>query len=369
MTLVETGTRALIGSSFGPPSEGEIAYARRLLHLLRPDMLVLWDKGFDGNDFLAQTYATGAKILGRLKSNRITPVLVRLDDGSYLSRLGTVTVRVIEAHITVTCADTTTFTGSYRLITTLTDPRRHPTRTLISLYHERWEHESAYFALRHTMMNSRVLRSHEPAGVEQEMWATLTLYQLLRTVMVDAVETCPGTDPDRAGFTVTLQAARDQLILAAPATGGLGRATRIGRRVLDALLPARRPRISTRKVKSTTVRYAERLNDGRPNRSTPVTGFSVEVQPPPEQSEYPDTTPDERTLPMASPERRSEKIIAFLRSEPERTWSAKELSRRLGDITVQSIYRQLSRLADRGLIIKTGPAAYTPTPLTTAEIR
>lgn len=58
-----------------------------------------------------------------------------------------------------------------------------------------------------------------------------------------------------------------------------------------------------------------------------------------------------------------EKIIAFLHSEPDRTWSAKELSRLLGDITVQSIYRQLSRLADRGLVIKVGPAAYTlPTP-------
>lgn len=41
MTLVETGTRALIGSVFGPSGEGEAAYARQLLHLLRPDMLVL----------------------------------------------------------------------------------------------------------------------------------------------------------------------------------------------------------------------------------------------------------------------------------------------------------------------------------------
>ncbi len=269
----------------------------------------------------------------------------------------------------MTCADTTTFTGSYRLITTLTDPRRHPARILIALYHERWEHESAYYALRHTMMNGRVLRSKDPAGVEQEMWATLTLYQLLRTVMVDAVETRPGTDPDRAGFTVALQTARDQLILAAPATGGLGRATEIGRCVLDALLPDRRPRVSTRKVKSTTVRYAERLNDGRPDHSTPITHLTTEVLPPPEHSQYPKTTTDERTLPRASPQRRSEKIIGFLRSEPDRAWTAKELSRRLGDITVQSIYRQLSRLADRGLIIKTSPGAYTlPTPLTPLEI-
>jgi len=34
MTLVETGTRALIGAVFGPPATGETDYARKLLHLL-----------------------------------------------------------------------------------------------------------------------------------------------------------------------------------------------------------------------------------------------------------------------------------------------------------------------------------------------
>lgn len=53
MTLVETGTRAMIGTLFGPTAEGETGHARWLLHLLTPDMLVLWNKGVDGNDFLA----------------------------------------------------------------------------------------------------------------------------------------------------------------------------------------------------------------------------------------------------------------------------------------------------------------------------
>lgn len=97
MTLVETGTRALIGAVFGPTAEGETGYASRLLHLLRPDMLVLWDKGFDGNDFLAAVAATRAQVLGRLRSNRRTPVLARLADGSYLSVIGTVRVRIVLA--------------------------------------------------------------------------------------------------------------------------------------------------------------------------------------------------------------------------------------------------------------------------------
>ena len=33
--------------------------------------------------------------------------------------------------------------------------------------------------------------------------------------MADAVETRPGTDPDRASFTIALEAARDQLTAAA----------------------------------------------------------------------------------------------------------------------------------------------------------
>jgi hypothetical protein len=56
-----------------------------------------------------------------------------------------------------------------------------------------------------------VLRSCDPVGVEQEMWALLVLYQLLRRAMVEAAESRPGTDPDRCGFTIALHPARDLL--------------------------------------------------------------------------------------------------------------------------------------------------------------
>jgi hypothetical protein len=75
----------------------------------------------------------------------------RLDDGSHLSRIGELTVRIITADLTVTCADGTRYTANYRLATTLLDPRRHPASALIGLYHQRWEHEIAYLALRHTL--------------------------------------------------------------------------------------------------------------------------------------------------------------------------------------------------------------------------
>jgi hypothetical protein len=370
MTLVETGTRAVIGAVFGPTSEGETAYARQLLHHLGPDMLVLWDKGFDSNKFLAAVADTGAKFLGRLRVNRCTPVLSRLGDGSYLSVVGTVAVRIIDAQITVTCADGTAFTGSYRLATTLTDARRYPAAALVSLYHQRWEHESAYYALRHTIMDGRVLRSCDRVGVEQEVWSLLTLYQLLRTVMVDAAESRPGTDPDRCGFTIALQTARDQVVQAAgvivDATGPVGE---IGRRVLAGLLPPRRSRVSTRKVKSPTSRYNERHADGRPDRSRAVTSLDISIlepsSPPPA---LPTTSRDDRHT--ATSQRRRHRILDLLHEDPARPWRPRDIAARFGDVTLDTMYRQLNRWAVDGLIHKIGPGLYTattwsPTPLKT----
>ncbi|MFJ8856432.1 transposase, partial [Streptomyces sp. NPDC102437] len=163
---------------FGPTREGETSYATRLLHHLGPGMLVLWDRGFDGNDFLAAVHTTGARVLGRIRQRRRPPVLQTLADSTYLSVIGGVPVRIIEARVSVTCTDGSHFDGSYRLATTLLDTHRHPADRLVHLYHERWEHESAYYALRHTILHGRVLRSHDPVGVEQEMWSLLTLYHL-----------------------------------------------------------------------------------------------------------------------------------------------------------------------------------------------
>lgn len=280
MTLVETGTRALLGAVFGPPAVGETDYARRLLPLLGRDMLVLADRGFDAADFLAELADTGAGYLVRLRGNRRLPVLARLDDGSFLSRLGQRIVRIITAEVTVTCADGTRHTAGYRLATTLYDPRRYPARALIGLYHERWEHELAYLALRHTLLEGRVLRSTDPAGLEQELWALLTVYQALRRAMVTAIDTVPGTDPDRASFTTALTTAQDLLVSNANViSADVDLAGDIGRAVLADLLPPRRPRISVRKVKSPLSRYAKK-DPYRPERSTPIAALTVTIDDP-----------------------------------------------------------------------------------------
>ncbi|MER6076385.1 transposase domain-containing protein [Streptomyces sp. NPDC001817] len=109
MTLAGTGTRALIAAVFGPAREGETSYATRLMHHLNPEMLVLRDRGFDSNDFLTAVHATGAQLLGRIRRRRRPPVLKPLGDSSYLSVIGGVPVRIIEAQVSITCTDGSTF--------------------------------------------------------------------------------------------------------------------------------------------------------------------------------------------------------------------------------------------------------------------
>jgi hypothetical protein len=172
MTLVETGTRGLLGAVLGSAAErDEATLARRLLPLLQPGMLILLDRAFDAATFLGDIASTGAMLLARSKSTRKPPVLEHLPDGSYLSRLDDLTVRIIEADLTMTGADGSRVHDRYRLITTLLDHHRYPAFELVKLYHERWEIEIAYLALRHTLLNGHVLRSGDRPGLEQEVWA------------------------------------------------------------------------------------------------------------------------------------------------------------------------------------------------------
>ncbi|WP_327347016.1 IS4 family transposase [Streptomyces europaeiscabiei] len=366
MTLVETGTRAVIAAVFGPTREGETSYATRLLHHLGPEMLVLWDRGFDSNDFLTAAHATGAQVLGRIRQRRRPPVLQTLADSSHLSVIGDVPVRIIEAQVSITCTDGKNFEGSYRLVTTLLDARRYPADRLVHLYHERWEHESAYYALRHTILHGRVLRSHDPAGVEQEVWALLTLYQVLRRTMVQAAESQPGTDPDRCGFTVALQTARDLLVgTEGVFEQGIGE---IGRRVLSALSPARRGRVSTRKVKSPISRYAERKLDGRPDASKAVTSTVITLLPPPVPEPALPTTTVPQYVGPGQTSNRMTRVLTILQAEPERLWRSREIAELLGDVTLVATYRQLARWTKKGMIkrVRTGRyAAVAPetTPL------
>jgi len=330
-------------------------------------MLLLADRAYDTAGLLAAVAATGAHLLVRGSASRKPAVRDILPGGSYLSGIDGLQVRIIEADLDVTGADGPRIGANYRLITTLTDWWRYPAGELIRLYHERWEIEVAYLALRHTLLGGYVLRSRDRAGAEQELWALLTVYQLIRMAMTAAAESAPGTDPDRASFTAALQTARDQVTAARgiPDSGDPADTGRIGRAVLDSLLPARRARYSARKVKCATSRYLNR-DDGRPQETTVITRVQITILvPPPDRpaarprarkNDTPESHPRQPT-----PDTRRDKITQIMAREPGRDWPGRELADRLG-VRPRNMLTQLAEWARHGLLATTGPGRYALPP-------
>jgi len=274
LALVACGTRTLVDAVFRPVSDGETTCAPLLLRSLRAGMVLLADRNFGAGFLAAQVAATRADFLIRVKTGYGAPglpVLRRLPDGSWLSRFGGVPVRVIDAEITLTTSAGRT-AGRYRLVTTLDDPARYPAREVLLLYRERWEIETCYFELKSTILGGRVLRARTPDGIEQEIYALLVTYQALRTAIADAAATVPGTDPDRASFTVALSAARDQVIMATGIAAGPAVDLRgaIGRAVLASLMPARRLRTGPRVVKRAISKYNARGKTDRTTRKATI---------------------------------------------------------------------------------------------------
>jgi hypothetical protein len=269
--LVECGTRALLGAVFGPDRGYETGQAGQLLGCLGPQMLVLADAAFDSGPLMAALGQTRAHALWRSGARRRPLIGHVLADGSYLTGIttgsGLLDVRIIEATITVRYSDGVTRTERWRLITTLLDHHRYPAAELITLYHQRWEAETAFRSIKSTILDGRVLRSRHPADIDQEVWALLAVYQAIIRLSVDAATTVPGLDPDRISFTIALQTARDQVITATGTTftvllGATGQA------VLRGLHRPRRNRTHARSIKQPMSKYAYNNNQHPKNTLT-----------------------------------------------------------------------------------------------------
>ncbi|GAA1934781.1 IS4 family transposase [Streptantibioticus ferralitis] len=252
VALVECGTRALLGATFGPDTTGELGYARRLLDHLDASMVLLADAYYDAYDFLEAVTGTGASFLLRSTRKRRPAVRRPLPDGSYLTTIcagkykagrgyGRLEVRIVEAWMTVTMADGTRRTELWRLMTNLLDAKRYPAHELIALYHRRWQVETCYFSMKSTILDRRVLRSRTVPGLEQEVYALLTVYQALVRLAGDLITAQPGLSAERVSLIVLLNAGADQIVAArgiAP-TSPVTLVGAIGRAALAGLLPQR----------------------------------------------------------------------------------------------------------------------------------
>ena len=189
VVLAECATHAILGANIGAYRCGEWELFQPLLGTLKPGMLCMADRGFNGFEHWEQARASGAQLLWRCAVNRNLPVEQLLEDGSYLSTIRPTGVSMAEAQaraITVRVIDYTLpkladSQSHYRLITTLLDPQTAPAMELAELYHRRWEMEAIYDELKtHLRQSRRVLRSKTPELVRQEFYGWVLMHYTVR---------------------------------------------------------------------------------------------------------------------------------------------------------------------------------------------
>jgi len=218
VSLVENGTHVLFGTVMDAYRVGEITLAAQVVKRLEKGMLCLADRNFFGYELWQQAQASGADLLWRVKRNLVLPCQRRLADGSYLSHIypspkdrrhdrNGLTVRVVEYEL-VGVADAEPL---YRLVTTILDPDQVPAAALATVYHERWEIETAFDELKTHLRGSQiVLRSKTPELVKQELYGLMMAHFAVRGLMHEAALKAEE-DPDRLSFTHALRVVRRRL--------------------------------------------------------------------------------------------------------------------------------------------------------------
>jgi hypothetical protein len=235
LVAAESGTGALLGASFGPYTVGEQTLARDLLPALGPDTVVLADRNFLSHALARDVLATGAHILWRASASfKLTPTRV-LADGMYLAVLHPartadgppITVRVIEYTVHTSPADGGDGDGDgeeessevFALVTDLLDPEAYPALDLACAYPMRWGCETVIGHHKTDMGEGMpVLRSKDPEGVAQEMWALFAVYQAIHTLIGAAVD-ATGIPPEKISFPQALTAVTDTVTADFPPSG------------------------------------------------------------------------------------------------------------------------------------------------------
>ena len=258
LALCETGSHVLWRFLLKPLRHSEVKMAPYLLRQLQAEMLLLWDRNFLNYSTVSAVLAQGSHLVARIPSNRLFAPLQVLPDGSYLSKLyrtsadryrdrNGLVVRILEYTL-----DDPARPGTgerQRLLTTLLDAELDPAKTLVCLYHERWEEELTLDEVKTHQRERPVLRSQTPAGVVQEVYGLLLAHYLVRVLMQEAAAT-QNLDPRRVSFTATLKILRCRLPECPASQRGCRRwYHRLVQEIAEEILDPRRNRINPRVIK------------------------------------------------------------------------------------------------------------------------
>ena len=225
LAAAESGTGSLLGAAVGRYTDGEQALAMDLLECFGPGMLVLADRNFLSWSLARAVLATGAHILWRASASFALRPVKALPDGTYLAELRpprksdgpAVTVRVVEYTVHTAAGDGTEETSElFCLVTDLLDAGEFPALDLACCYPLRWGCETVIGHHKTDMGEGQpVLRSKDPEGAAQEMWALFAVYQAL-CKLIGIGAGAAGIPPERISFPHVLAAATDTVAAFSP---------------------------------------------------------------------------------------------------------------------------------------------------------
>lgn len=227
--VVAVRSHLLAAAAFGPYANSEHELADQCLPTIPDDSLTVVDKYF-----LAAKYLIGIERGGhnrhwlvRAKSNTKWRVLSENGPGDWLVEL-----QVSDAARAKDATLPKTFRAralAYQhpdskaqqtLLTSLLHANAYPAQELLELYHERWEIELSYDEIKtHLLEREETIRSRTVGGVQQELWAILLAYNLVRLEMQRIAEQA-HVQPTRISFVMATRYIRDEWLWCAGASPG-----------------------------------------------------------------------------------------------------------------------------------------------------
>ena len=209
--LLDARARLLVDASVDAYDTSEYALAQRLWPQLPADSLVIVDKGFYSAGLLwPLQHQQGRHWLIPARAGLKGEVVQTHGPGDVRLRMKvSPQARKKDSDLPLTWevrAITRELDGKPRtLFTSLGDPLRYKADDVFALYHERWEIELAYGEIKTDMLRQAMtLRSQQPEGIKQELWATLLMYNLIRLEITRIADEAK-VEPSRISFITALR--------------------------------------------------------------------------------------------------------------------------------------------------------------------
>ena len=267
VSLTVIPTHLVLDMAFGAYGTNETLYAKTLLERIPAHSVTVFDKGFLAAEILLGLSGSGEQrhFLIPAKSNtrwevvsgNRTDFIVRMRVSPQARKNNPKLPEYWQARAIVAINSS----GRRRiLLTSLLDRRRFSTAEIAACYNRRWQIETSYRELKHSMLGCALtLRSRLPQGVYQEIWGALIAYNLVRMEMARAAAQA-GVQPTDLSFIRAFHILKHELIWAAHTAPGKlpAHLIRLRQHLQHAILEKPRGRICPRVVKALPRRYAIR---------------------------------------------------------------------------------------------------------------